>query len=79
MCGVFEVHGGKITLWRDYLDFFDVLVKAPLRALVGLVVPSLSPDDVALRATELTEFVERLRPSGQPIGGAHQLVAIPLR
>ena len=43
VCGVFEVHGGKITLWHDYLDLFDVLVKAPLRALVGLVVPSLRP------------------------------------
>jgi limonene-1,2-epoxide hydrolase len=42
-CGVFEVHGGKITLWRDYLDAFDFLIKAPLRALAGIVVPSLRP------------------------------------
>ena len=42
-CGVFEVHGGKITLWRDYLDAFDFLIKAPLRALAGAVVPSLRP------------------------------------
>ncbi|MFY9921447.1 MAG: limonene-1,2-epoxide hydrolase family protein, partial [Mycobacterium sp.] len=31
VCGVFEVHGGRITLWRDYFDKFDFLVKAPLR------------------------------------------------
>jgi limonene-1,2-epoxide hydrolase len=43
VCGVFEVHGGKITLWRDYFDLFDVCVKAPLRAVAGLVVPSLRP------------------------------------
>lgn len=41
--GRFEVHEGKITLWRDYFDFFDIMVKAPLRALAGLVFPSLRP------------------------------------
>jgi limonene-1,2-epoxide hydrolase len=41
VCGVFEVHGGRITLWRDYFDFFDFFVKAPLRGLAGIVVPSL--------------------------------------
>ena len=40
VCGVFEVHDGRITLWRDYFDFFDI-VKATLRGLAGLVVPSL--------------------------------------
>jgi limonene-1,2-epoxide hydrolase len=43
VCGVFEVHGGKITLWRDYFDFFEFCVKAPLRGLAGIVVPSLRP------------------------------------
>lgn len=43
VCGVFEVHGGKITLWRDYFDFFDFLVKAPLRGIAGIVVPALRP------------------------------------
>jgi limonene-1,2-epoxide hydrolase len=43
VCGVFEVHGGKITLWRDYFDLFDVCVKAPLRAIIGVAVPSLRP------------------------------------
>ncbi len=40
VCGVFEVHGGRITLWRDYFDTFDV-VKGTVRGLLGAVVPSL--------------------------------------
>ncbi|OIN82417.1 nuclear transport factor 2 family protein [Mycobacterium malmoense] len=40
VCGVFEVHDGKITLWRDYFDFFD-MVKATARGVAALVVPSL--------------------------------------
>jgi limonene-1,2-epoxide hydrolase len=43
VCGIFEVHNGAITLWRDYFDKFDFLVKAPLRALVGIVIPSMKP------------------------------------
>jgi limonene-1,2-epoxide hydrolase len=43
VCGTFEVHGGRITLWRDYFDAFDFLVKAPLRALVGMLIPSRKP------------------------------------
>jgi limonene-1,2-epoxide hydrolase len=43
VCGVFEVHGGRITLWRDYFDFFDIFVKAPLRAIAATVFPSLRP------------------------------------
>ncbi len=43
VCGVFEVHGGRITLWRDYFDNFEFFVKAPLRALIGIAVPSLRP------------------------------------
>ncbi len=39
-CGVFEVHNGRITLWRDYVDVYDML-KATLRGVAGLVVPSL--------------------------------------
>ena len=41
VCGVFEVHAGRITLWRDYFDKFDFFVKAPLRGLAATVVPSL--------------------------------------
>lgn len=40
VCGVFEVHDGRITLWRDYFDFYNVF-KATLRGLAGLIVPSL--------------------------------------
>jgi limonene-1,2-epoxide hydrolase len=40
VCGVFEVRDGRITLWRDYFDFFDMF-KATLRGLAGLVLPSL--------------------------------------
>jgi limonene-1,2-epoxide hydrolase len=43
VCGVFEVHAGRITLWRDYFDFFDLLVKAPVRAIAAAVFPSLRP------------------------------------
>ena len=40
VCGVFEVHNGRITLWRDYFDLFDMF-KATVRGLAGLVLPSL--------------------------------------
>lgn len=40
VCGVFEVQNGRITLWRDYFDFFDML-KATARGLAALVLPSL--------------------------------------
>lgn len=44
MCGAFEVNdAGQITLWRDYFDMLDFLLKAPLRAVVGVAVPSLRP------------------------------------
>ncbi len=42
VCGVFEVHGGRITLWRDYFDLYDVL-KGTLRGLAGIAIPSLRP------------------------------------
>lgn len=40
VCGVFEVHDGRITLWRDYFDYYDML-KATARGLAALVLPSL--------------------------------------
>ncbi|ABM13214.1 limonene-1,2-epoxide hydrolase family protein [Mycolicibacterium austroafricanum] len=44
VCGTFELNdAGQVTLWRDYFDYADFLIKAPLRALAGLVVPSLRP------------------------------------
>lgn len=42
VCGVFEVRDGRITLWRDYFDMFDI-VKASLRAVAATVFPSLRP------------------------------------
>jgi limonene-1,2-epoxide hydrolase len=42
VCGVFEVHGGRITLWRDYFDVWDI-TKATLRGLAAAVFPSLRP------------------------------------
>jgi limonene-1,2-epoxide hydrolase len=42
VCGVFEVHDGRITLWRDYFDFLDMF-KATLRAVAATVFPSLRP------------------------------------
>jgi limonene-1,2-epoxide hydrolase len=42
VCGVFEVHAGRITLWRDYFDMFDV-TKGILRGIVATVFPSLRP------------------------------------
>ncbi|MCF8612151.1 nuclear transport factor 2 family protein [Gordonia sp. HY285] len=41
VCGRFEVREGRITVWRDYFDFFD-FTKGIVRALVGVVVPSLN-------------------------------------
>jgi limonene-1,2-epoxide hydrolase len=40
VCGVFELHAGKITLWRDYFDMWDV-TKATLRGVAATVIPSL--------------------------------------
>ena len=40
VCGVFEVHGGRITLWRDYFDTYDV-IKGTLRGLAAMLIPSL--------------------------------------
>jgi limonene-1,2-epoxide hydrolase len=40
VCGVFEVHDGKITLWRDYFDWQNV-VRASLRGLLGVLIPPL--------------------------------------
>jgi limonene-1,2-epoxide hydrolase len=39
VCGTFEVHDGRITLWRDRFDFVDFtlsFVRGALKALVGL-------------------------------------------
>ena len=41
-CGTFEVRNGRITLWRDYIDLWDML-KATGRGVLGAVVPGLRP------------------------------------
>ena len=41
-CGIFEVSNGRITLWRDYFDLWNV-TKGLVRGLVGAVVPALRP------------------------------------
>jgi limonene-1,2-epoxide hydrolase len=40
VCGVFEVRDGRITLWRDYFDFLDIL-KGSVRALAAIAIPAL--------------------------------------
>lgn len=42
VCGTFEVHAGRITLWRDYFDLWD-MSKATLRGIAATVLPSLRP------------------------------------
>ena len=40
VCGTFEVHAGRITLWRDYFDTLD-FVKGTVRGIAATVFPSL--------------------------------------
>ncbi|MDQ2677409.1 MAG: nuclear transport factor 2 family protein [Actinomycetota bacterium] len=40
--GRFDVHDGRITLWRDGFDVADLL-KATARGLAGAVLPALRP------------------------------------
>ena len=42
VAGRFDVHDGKITLWRDAFDYVDVL-RGTVRGLLGLLNPSLAP------------------------------------
>jgi limonene-1,2-epoxide hydrolase len=39
ICGRFDVHDGKIVLWREYYDPLAILT-ATLRGLLGTVVPA---------------------------------------
>lgn len=48
--GRFEVHDGRITLWRDSFDYLD-LARGAVRGIVGLVVPGLRPRPPASPAT----------------------------
>jgi limonene-1,2-epoxide hydrolase len=40
--GRFDVHDGKITLWRDSFDFLDI-ARSVVRGLAGIVFPGLRP------------------------------------
>lgn len=40
--GRFDVAGGRITMWKDYFDWWNVTL-AVVRGLVGVAVPSLRP------------------------------------
>jgi limonene-1,2-epoxide hydrolase len=39
-CGIFEVRDGRIALWRDYVDVYDMF-KGFVRGLAALIIPSL--------------------------------------
>ncbi len=40
--GRFDVAGGRITMWKDYFDFWNTAV-ATVRGLLGAVIPGLKP------------------------------------
>ena len=40
VCGRFEIRDGRIVVWRDYFDWFDIL-KAQVRGLLALAMPRL--------------------------------------
>lgn len=42
VCGRFDVHDGRITLWRDAFDFVDIL-RGTVRGVAALAVPALRP------------------------------------
>ena len=42
VCGVFEVSDGRISLWRDYFDMWD-MTKALVRGVLGAAIPALRP------------------------------------
>lgn len=41
--GRFDVHDGRITLWRDSFDFLDI-VRGTLRGVASIFVPSLAAE-----------------------------------
>ena len=42
VCGTFRVREGRITLWRDYFDWWD-MGKGTVRGMLGVVLPRLRP------------------------------------
>jgi limonene-1,2-epoxide hydrolase len=42
VCGSFEVQDGRITVWRDYFDWWD-FTRGTLRGVAGIALPKLRP------------------------------------
>lgn len=42
VCGTFQVRDGRITLWRDYFDWWD-MGKGTVRGMLGVALPRLRP------------------------------------
>jgi limonene-1,2-epoxide hydrolase len=42
VCGRFDVRDGRIELWRDYFDWWN-LTMATVRGVLGVIVPVLRP------------------------------------
>lgn len=40
VCGTFRVQDGKVVLWRDYFDWWNIS-KGTVRGMAGIVIPSL--------------------------------------
>ena len=40
VCGRFEIREGRIVVWRDYFDYFD-MAKGLLRGIAALALPSV--------------------------------------
>lgn len=40
VCGTFRVENGRITLWRDYFDWWDIS-KGTVRGMLGVALPRL--------------------------------------
>lgn len=40
VCGTFKVRDGRIVLWRDYFDWWDIS-RGTLRGLAGIALPGL--------------------------------------
>lgn len=40
VCGTFQVENGKIVLWRDYFDWWDIS-RGTLRGVAGIILPKL--------------------------------------
>ena len=40
VCGTFQVENGRIVLWRDYFDWWDIS-RGALRGVAGMILPKL--------------------------------------